>query len=190
MPSREPLVVGAFARLRMAVAVAHSVAGLTLELRFADGTGVRAGPHAGTAGELGICELRAMLIGGGCPPWPVLADGIVRLRLDGPGVVDHGGGLAGRVVPGSDGTRREVWFPTLLAPTTVRDLLCACPIGPDDHDCVDASLRVDGALGVVTVVCSADERLGARRLVESARWASAACYVRELLHAAYDPNAS
>jgi len=188
MPSREPLVVGAFARLRMAVAVAHSVAGLTLELRFADGTSVRAGPHGGTAGELGICELRAMVIGGGCPPWPVLADRIEHLRLGGAGVVDHGGGLAGRVVPGPDGTRREVWFPTLLAPTTVRDLLHACPTGPDD--CIDASLRVDGALGVVTVVCSADERVGAPQLVESARRASAACFVRELLHAASDPAAS
>ncbi|GIU85864.1 MAG: hypothetical protein KatS3mg009_0379 [Acidimicrobiia bacterium] len=181
MPGSEPMVVGAFTRLRMAVAVAHSVPGLSLEVRFGDGTGIRAGAHGGTATELGICELRGMILAGHCPPWPVLAERVTALRLDGPGVVDHGGGLYGRAVPGRPGGR-ECWFATVLAPATVRDLLAGCPVADAEH--VDANLRVDGGLGVVTVVCRAGPDLGAGRLLETARWASAACYTRELLYAA------
>jgi hypothetical protein len=176
------MVVGAFTRLRIAVALVHSVPGCSLEIRFADGTSVHAGAHGGTAAELGICELRAMIVSAHLPPWPVLAEQVSELRVTGPGVVDHGGGLYGRARPAPSEPGCECWFATVLAPSTVRDLLGECPLA--DAARVDANLRVDGVLGVVTVVCSAGPELAPGRVVDAARWASAACYARELLHAA------
>jgi hypothetical protein len=157
-------------QLRLAVALAHALPDGALELHT-DGGAVR-------RAAISPCDLRAALLTRSCPflPMPTRVAGV---HVRGDGLVDLGGGLyARRCRHGAE----QRWFATFLAPRSVALLLDDCPI--DMPDLLDASLRPDAELGVVVAVLSTDLPAMVPLLDEASRWASAACFTQELLHAA------
>src|SRR5262249_50653451 len=130
---------------------------------------------------------RAALLARACPFWPGVAARLSRFAVGGEGVRDLGGDLFARATPAES----QRWFATFLAPTTVQRLLQDCPI--DMPVPVDASLRPDVELGVVVVVLATSpdpKDASENELDEAARWASAACFFQELLHAARAPSSA
>jgi hypothetical protein len=162
--------------LRLALALAHSLPGGALQLHTTDGAALRAA-HGGE-GDLTPCELRAALLSRACPLWPSVASRITTVDVGGVAVRDLGGGLYGRAGAGA----RERWFATLLAPSTVSQILDECPV--DFPMQLDASLPPDVELGVVVAVLSGDAAVPECETVldDAARWASAACFTQELLY--------
>jgi hypothetical protein len=171
-------------QLRLGLGLAHAWPGGTIELRTDGGQVLRASHRSCDAdGGLTPCELRAALLSRACPLWPSVAARLVDVTVTGDDVVDLGGGLyARRCRHGSE----QRWFATFLAPTTVRELLDECPL--EMPDVLDASLRPDPDLGVVVVTLSTQLVGIGTTLDEAGRWASAACFTRELMHAARQPQ--
>jgi hypothetical protein len=175
------------AQLRLALALAHNLPGGAIELATAGRPSLRAAHGPPGTADLTPCELRAALLARACPFWPGVAARLSRIAVSGDGVRDLGGDLFAR----STVVESQRWFATFLAPTTVQHLLQDCPV--DMPVPVDASLRPDIELGVVVVVLSTPaHRADVREadLDEAARWASAACFVQELLHAARAPSST
>lgn len=176
-----------FDRILHAVALAHQVPGVTLELRLRDGGHMVVASHRLDA-DLDPCGLRAALItarrrlkdtasGTSGPAGPVGA--IEDVTISG-GLVDLGGGLHQRHA--ADGTD-ERWFSTTLEYRDVGRLLAMCP--PHlPHEDVSVRLTPDSALGVTVVKITADDPSAASSLDGAAFWAIAACMVEELLHSA------
>ena len=173
---------GAIARashVRLAVAFAHAVPGGTIELRTDDGSVLRASHDCTSGATITPCELRAALVSRACPLWPGVMSHLADIAISGGDLVDLGGGVYARVCP--EGAEQR-WFATFLAPSTVRRILDDCPLELPDH--LDASLRPDVELGVVVTILSTGDPALRSHLDDAARWASAACYAQELLHAA------
>lgn len=171
-------------QLRLGLALAHAWPGGAIQLRTDGGQVLRASHRRGDAdGGLTPCELRAALLSRACPVWPSVASRLVDVAVTGDDVVDLGGGLYAR--RGRHGSEQR-WFATFLAPTTVRAVLDECPL--EMPDLVDASLRPDPELGVVVVVLSAQLAGLGTTLDEAGRWAAAACFIRELMHATRQPH--
>lgn len=171
-------MLDSLSKLRLAVALAHGLPGGALALTLADGGIVRAGNTSRAGTHMTPCELRAIVLGTGCPALRVLTTQVTRVEVGGDAVTDLGGGLYRHACRRGD----SLWFATLLAPCTVTRLLEECP-APWPSDVLRASVRPDVDLGVVVTMLTCEPG-HEDRLAEAARQVSAACYTQELLYAA------
>jgi hypothetical protein len=158
--------------LRWAVAVAHSVPSVSLEVRFDSGGVVRTG-HGDDQALFPICQFRQAaiedLLSGG-RRW---AHGVASLRFSAFGLLDLGLGLyADR---GCGGERR--WFATFLDPAAVTAVLKDFP--RDEQ--VGATVKGDSQLGVTLVVFETLHPSRSMQLNHVARTAVERCLVEELL---------
>jgi hypothetical protein len=163
--------------VRIAAALAHSIPGVTLELRCVDDEHLVVAFHRLDA-HLDPCQFRRAVL---APPsfgQPGLVDALadslsaVDLRF---GVDDLGGGLYGR--SGDDGDER--WFATTLDPRGVNEVFDACDLDIAEQ-AISARILPDSCLGVTVVCLTVNERSLAHRLDEVAAWSVAACLVAEL----------
>jgi hypothetical protein len=165
-------------QVRLAVALAHALPAGTVELHTADGSVLQASHDPEHGAPLTPCDVRAALLARECPALPSVTARIVDVVVHAPDLVDLGGGLYGRTC--SHGSAQR-WFATFLAPGSVSRLLDECPL--DMPELLAASLRPDVELGVVIAVLSSDAPEMTAILDDASRWASAACFTQELLHA-------
>jgi hypothetical protein len=162
-------------QLRLAVALAHSVPGVVLDLRCSNGEHVAVA--AGLLGtQLTPCELRCALLAPPEPGLPRLVDAITSVEVA--GGVDHLGlGLYAR---GPAGIGSERWFVTTLSHPRIAELLSQAPADLPHASCA-VRLAPDRALGVTAVGVTATAGAGTGALDEVAYWALAACLVDELI---------
>lgn len=159
--------------IRLATCLAHTVAGVTIELTCCNGEHLVVAHHRLDA-HFTPCELRTALLADMRPGVPRFADVVTAATITA-GLRHVGGGLYER----HSERGAERWFATLLDDQQLDDLLASNPFDLPDH-AVDVRLLPDAALGVtaVCVVCDDDVAL---RLDEIASWALAACMVAELI---------
>jgi hypothetical protein len=179
-----------FDRILQAVALAHQVPGVTLELQRRDADPMIVASHRLDA-DLDPCGLRAALVtarrhlmdGRSDPSGTGGPVGVIEDVAVSGGLVDLGGGLHQRHgTDGTDGTD-ERWFTTTLDHRDVGRLLALCP--PQlPHDEVSVRLSPDAALGVTVVRMTVDDPSAASSLDAAAFWALATCMVEELLQSA------
>lgn len=175
-PSSHRRVSPAAEPLRLAVALAHSVPGVVLNLTCANGEHVTVA--AGLLGtHLTPCELRGALLAPPEPGLPRLVDAITCVEVA--GGVDHLGlGLYAR---GPAGPGSERWFVTTLTHPQIGELLSRAPADLP-HAACGVRLAPDRDLGVtaVRVTATSTACAAAGGLDEVAYWALSTCLVAEL----------
>jgi hypothetical protein len=160
--------------LRMVIALAHVVPGVTLRIRCARGDELVVAANRLDA-DLDPCQLRAAVL---VPPrcgLSRLADTVVAVEVH-LGLQDLGGGLYRRGGPEGE----ERWFATLLGSVALRELLDHCPVDVPDES-MTASLKVDDELGATAVCITANHPSASTHLDAVASWALGVCMVEELV---------
>jgi hypothetical protein len=159
-------------RLRLAVALAHPVAGSQVVLTCVSGRVVRATNHP--SGDLTLCQLRRLALTCAGRDGPDLSRILHEVTVAG-ALQDLGAGIY-RHRPLSGLEQR--WFATFLAPDTVAGLCRSVPVPSD----VDLSARIypDVALGVTVVCVEALDDTRNGRVDGVAFDASLACLIGEL----------
>jgi hypothetical protein len=164
---------GAAESLRIAAALAHSIPGVTLELRCGNDDSLVVAYHRLDA-HFDPCQFRRAVLAPSSVGIPCLVDALtgVELRF---GVDDLGAGLYGRT--GDDGDER--WFATTLGPDGVNEVFEHCDLDIAEQ-AMTARILPDSCLGVTVVCLTVNERSLAHRLDEVAAWSVGACLVAEL----------
>jgi hypothetical protein len=160
-------------QVRIAVALAHSIPGVRLQVTLRDGSTVLVG--AGCLGALTPCQFRAAIVDR--DRGQVLLEAIESVAVSG-GLADLGGGLYER--GGANGDQTERWFASTLAPDAIADALTGSIAGIPD-DAFETVLRPDPELGAGTVCLRAIHPALDHRLDDVAHWALSRCLVAELL---------
>jgi hypothetical protein len=165
--------MGLVERLRIAVAIAHCMPGVGLELQCANGDRLVVAYQRLDA-HLDPCQLRRGLLAPSVAGVPRLADAVVSVDLRW-GIDDLGAGVLRRV---GDGTE-ERWFATTLDAGEATTVFEGCDEGLADG-AVSARLLPDSELGVTVACLTPNHPSAASRLDEVAAWAVGACLVAEL----------
>lgn len=161
------------AQVRLAVALAHSIPGVRLQVSLRDATTVLVG--AGCLGALTPCQFRSAILDP--ERGATLLDAIDQTEIAG-GLADLGGGLYAR----GTGASSERWFATTLMPAAVGEALSDHPAGVPG-DAFETILRADPELSAGAVGLKALHPSHLGRLDEVAHWALTRCLVAELLAA-------
>ena len=164
-------------RLRLAVALAHSIAGAELRLTCGPDDTIVVSDHP--AADLTTCAMRSVVIANECRSTPDYSARISSIQFGG-SLDDVGGGvLRTRTVCGME--QRSV--ATVLAPDAVVDVLDRVG-GEVPDDAVHANVRTDAELGVTVFTITAIDRRFDAAVDEIITAAAAACFTAELLRAA------
>lgn len=190
-------------RLRIATTLCHAVPGVSLQIKWRDGT-ISLAAHHRLDANLSPCALRATLGSSLAKDSTYLLESIETIE-DPCGLQHLGAGLYRRRRPSTSNVHRpagtsqfrggvdrvveERWFVTLLNEQQTTDIFEECPEGLDSGD-VDVTLRPDPLLGTTTVCMSAEVgqtrsmgriSFGQVCLDRVSSWASASLLVGELL---------
>jgi hypothetical protein len=162
--------------LRIAAALAHSIPGVTLDVRCGNDDSLVVAFHRLDA-HLDPCQFRRAVLAPPSIGVPALADSLIAADLRF-GVDDLGAGLYGRV--GDEGDER--WFATTLGVQGVNEVFERCEFDIAEQ-AMSARILPDSCLGVTVVCLTVNHPACAHRLDEVAAWSVAACMVAELTEA-------
>jgi hypothetical protein len=154
----------------LAAVLAHSGAGVTLELHCQSGDRLIVADRRLDA-HLNTCQLRAALLAPARLGLPHVADAVRAVSVHA-GLHDLGAGVYAR--------GDERWLATYLPADVLVDLFASNPFHFPDES-IAVSLRPDVELGATAVRITAPDPRHAWRLDEVALWATSTCAVEELV---------
>ena len=161
-------------RLRLAVALGHTVQGAELRLHSDQSEEIVVSSHP--AADIGPCEMRRMVIASSCAQVPDHS-GRIRTITCGGSLEDLGGGVF-RVLRG--GTEQR-WIASLLRPEVVSDILDLVGVDGVPADAMHGCLKPDSGLGVTMLVITSNEPRYDHALDEISAQAAASMFVEELV---------
>jgi hypothetical protein len=163
-------------RLRLATALAHTVAGAELRLTADHGDTIVVSSHP--AADLDPCKLR-QVVAAACLRTCDIAERIAAIAVGG-SLADHQGGVFRVERDGVD----QRWIASLLTPDRVAELLADIGCEQVPEESMHGVVKADPQLGVSLLVITVDDPAFASELDRIAAEAAAAVFVEELCSAA------
>ena len=164
-------------RLRLAVALAHTVRGAELHLSTDRGEQIVVSHHP--AADIDPCALRRVAAASACPTQPDYSKRVVDISFGGT-LIDLGGGVFSSLR--DDVARR--WVVTLLDPQRAADVMEDIGLEAVPESAMRASLKPDSGLGVTVLAISVNDARYHYALDEIAAQVAAAFFVEELRRSA------
>lgn len=159
-------------RMRLAVALAHPVAGASVVVRCVDGQQIVAGSHP--AADLSVCELRRVVLASRRPDQPDWTRIVDDVTVSG-SLGDLGAGIHRRRT--REGVEQR-WFAALLDPDTVLAVLRG--LDTSGAPAVEGRVVADTDLDTAAVCISTADRDASGHLDAIALAAATDCLIAEL----------